>query len=156
MALLPILHAPDPRLRKKTPPVTVFDQKLQTLIDDMFETMYDAPGVGLAAGEFQIYSPNNAMLRANEVAGLMFSAYQQLVLNYGPGTKVDLTPFVSLASNPQALVDALDLTLTRGVMPGDMKQSLVNAINADGSGNVHRVQAAAYLILTSSYYNVWQ
>ena len=117
---------------------------------------YHIPGVGLAAGEFQIYSPNNAMLRANEVAGLMFSAYQQLVLNYGPGTKVDLTPFVSLASNPQALVDALDLTLTRGVMPGDMKQSLVNAINADGSGNVHRVQAAAYLILTSSYYNVWQ
>ena len=51
MALLPILHAPDPRLRKKTPPVTVFDQKLQTLIDDMFETMYDAPGVGLAANQ---------------------------------------------------------------------------------------------------------
>ena len=46
MALLPILHAPDPRLRKKTPPVTVFD-----LIDDMFETMYDAPGVGLAANQ---------------------------------------------------------------------------------------------------------
>jgi peptide deformylase len=51
MALLPILHAPDPRLRKKTPPVTQFDQKLQSLIDDLFETMYDAPGVGLAANQ---------------------------------------------------------------------------------------------------------
>ncbi len=49
MSLLPILQDPDPRLRKKAKPVTVFDAKLQTLIADMFETMYDAPGVGLAA-----------------------------------------------------------------------------------------------------------
>ena len=49
MALLPILEHPDPRLRQKAPPVTVFDAALQTLIDDMFETMYAAPGVGLAA-----------------------------------------------------------------------------------------------------------
>ncbi|MFI4983280.1 MAG: peptide deformylase, partial [Nevskiales bacterium] len=51
MALLPILHHPDPRLRKKTVPVQQFDQKLQKLIDDMFETMYAAPGVGLAANQ---------------------------------------------------------------------------------------------------------
>jgi len=51
MALLPILQHPDPRLRKKTPPVQHFDQKLQKLIDDMFETMYAAPGVGLAANQ---------------------------------------------------------------------------------------------------------
>ena len=49
MALLPILEHPDPRLRQKASPVTVFDEALQRLIDDMFETMYDAPGVGLAA-----------------------------------------------------------------------------------------------------------
>lgn len=49
MALLTILHHPDPRLRQKARPVTVFDPSLQTLIDDMFETMYAAPGVGLAA-----------------------------------------------------------------------------------------------------------
>ncbi|WP_022976697.1 MULTISPECIES: peptide deformylase [Nevskia] len=51
MAILPILIHPDPRLRKKTLPVTVFDDKLQKLIDDLFETMYDAPGVGLAANQ---------------------------------------------------------------------------------------------------------
>lgn len=51
MALLPILHHPDPRLRKKTAPVQQFDQNLQKLIDDMFETMYAAPGVGLAANQ---------------------------------------------------------------------------------------------------------
>lgn len=54
MALLTILHHPDPRLRQKAQPVTVFDAALQTLIDDMFETMYDAPGVGLAATQVGI------------------------------------------------------------------------------------------------------
>ena len=49
MALLPILHHPDPRLRERAQPVQRFDAALQRLIDDMFETMYDAPGVGLAA-----------------------------------------------------------------------------------------------------------
>jgi peptide deformylase len=49
MALLTILQEPDPRLRIKAKPVTVFDAALKQLIDDLFETMYDAPGVGLAA-----------------------------------------------------------------------------------------------------------
>jgi len=49
MAILPILEAPDPRLRTISTPVDTIDDALQTLIDDMFETMYDAPGIGLAA-----------------------------------------------------------------------------------------------------------
>jgi peptide deformylase len=49
MALLPIIEAPDPRLKIVSTPVETFDAALQTLIDDMFETMYDAPGIGLAA-----------------------------------------------------------------------------------------------------------
>ena len=49
MSLLTILHHPDVRLRQNAAPVTVFDLPLQRLIEDMFETMYEAPGVGLAA-----------------------------------------------------------------------------------------------------------
>jgi peptide deformylase len=49
MALLPILEYPDPRLRTKARPVAVFDAALKHRIDDMFETMYAAPGIGLAA-----------------------------------------------------------------------------------------------------------
>ncbi len=49
MALLPILEYPDPRLRTKALPVTVFDAALKRRIDDLFETMYAAPGIGLAA-----------------------------------------------------------------------------------------------------------
>lgn len=51
MAVLDILHHPDPRLRERTRRVTSFDTDLQQLIEDMFETMYAAPGVGLAANQ---------------------------------------------------------------------------------------------------------
>jgi peptide deformylase len=49
MAIRTILEFPDPRLRTRAQPVTVFDAELGQLIDDMFETMYTAPGIGLAA-----------------------------------------------------------------------------------------------------------
>lgn len=49
MALLPILEAPDPRLKVKSTPVEEVTDETRKLIDDMFETMYDAPGIGLAA-----------------------------------------------------------------------------------------------------------
>ena len=49
MAILNILEFPDPRLRTVAKPVGVVDDDLRQLIDDMFETMYAAPGIGLAA-----------------------------------------------------------------------------------------------------------
>lgn len=49
MAILEILEFPDPRLRTKAEPIVEFDEALQQQIDDMFETMYAAPGIGLAA-----------------------------------------------------------------------------------------------------------
>lgn len=49
MALLPILNYPDPRLRTIAKPIETVDADIQTLIADMFETMYEANGVGLAA-----------------------------------------------------------------------------------------------------------
>ncbi|EJM95839.1 peptide deformylase [Herbaspirillum sp. YR522] len=55
MALLPILRYPDPRLHKIAKPVTVFDERIKTLVADMAETMYDAPGVGLAATQIDVH-----------------------------------------------------------------------------------------------------
>ncbi|WP_187336355.1 peptide deformylase [Novosphingopyxis iocasae] len=49
MAIRPILEVPDPRLKTVSTPVTEFDDELRTLVEDMFDTMYDAPGIGLAA-----------------------------------------------------------------------------------------------------------
>ena len=55
MAKLRILEFPDPRLRKKAEPVDTVDDSLRQLIDDMFETMYDAPGIGLAATQVDVH-----------------------------------------------------------------------------------------------------
>jgi len=55
MTLRDILHHPDPRLRKRAQPVTRFDDTLSVLIDDMFETMYAAPGIGLAATQIDVH-----------------------------------------------------------------------------------------------------
>ena len=55
MALLKILRYPDPRLHKVAAPVTEFGERLAKLVADMAETMYDAPGVGLAATQVDVH-----------------------------------------------------------------------------------------------------
>lgn len=55
MALLPILRYPDPRLKTVATPVTQFDDQLEKLVKNMAETMYHAPGVGLAATQVNVH-----------------------------------------------------------------------------------------------------
>jgi peptide deformylase len=55
MAILRILEFPDPRLRKKAVPVADVDANIRSLVDDMFETMYAAPGIGLAATQVDVH-----------------------------------------------------------------------------------------------------
>lgn len=55
MAILPILHYPDPRLRYKALPVEGVDAEVISLLEDMLETMYDAPGIGLAAPQVNVF-----------------------------------------------------------------------------------------------------
>tara|TARA_R110000782_G_scaffold20391_15_gene55046 strand:- start:85 stop:618 length:534 start_codon:yes stop_codon:yes gene_type:complete len=55
MAKLKILEFPDPRLRTKATPVVEVDDQLRNLVADMFETMYDAPGIGLAATQVDVH-----------------------------------------------------------------------------------------------------
>jgi peptide deformylase len=55
MALLSILEFPDSRLRTRAEPVTEFDRALSRLVDEMFETMYAAPGIGLAATQVDVH-----------------------------------------------------------------------------------------------------
>ena len=54
MALREILVIPDPRLREETARVSAIDDRIKTLVKDMFETMYDAPGIGLAAPQIGV------------------------------------------------------------------------------------------------------
>jgi hypothetical protein len=142
-----------------------YSSNLAALGEDIYNPAsvfnYFSPGYvvagtgGLKGPEFQIDNPNNAILRENLIAEF-FNQYSNSVQSYGPGTLVDLTPFLPLASTPATLVNALDLTLTHGTMPAAMKQIVVTAVTADAmNGSLHQVQTACYLILTSSYYNVW-
>lgn len=55
MPKLKILEFPDPRLRTKASPVEVVDDELRAFIGDLFETMYDAPGIGLAATQVDVH-----------------------------------------------------------------------------------------------------
>ena len=54
MSTLNILHFPDPKLRQKAVPVAEVNDEIRTLVDDMFETMYAAPGIGLAAVQVNV------------------------------------------------------------------------------------------------------
>ena len=73
MAIRKIIYLPDPRLRKISTPVQTFDDELYALIDDMFDTMYAAKGVGLAAPQIGL----NIRLSVVDVIG---DKSQQLVL----------------------------------------------------------------------------
>jgi peptide deformylase len=55
MARLPILEYPDPRLRIRAEPVTKVDAEIRSLVDDLLETMYAAPGIGLAATQVDVH-----------------------------------------------------------------------------------------------------
>lgn len=60
MAILPIIEVPDPRLRLVSEPVAAVDEDVRRLVADMFETMYDAPGIGLAA--IQVAVPSRILV----------------------------------------------------------------------------------------------
>lgn len=90
MALLKILEFPDPRLRTVAKPVTVVDDRIRQLTDDMLETMYAAPGIGLAATQVNVHERvlvmdiseehNNPMVFINpeiEVLGPEEQEYQE-------------------------------------------------------------------------------
>ena len=112
------------------------------------------PGSSLLGPEFEIYTPYTSVYRANTLANF-FSSWTSPVLNYGPGTNLDVTPYMALSANPATLVAALDLTLTHGTMPSGLKQEIVTAVTNDTNGNLSRVLTGAWLILISNYYSVW-
>ena len=69
MALLPIITLPDPLLRKPSAPVERVDDELRALADNMLDTMYDAPGVGLAAVQVGVAAPADRGRRRRQGRG---------------------------------------------------------------------------------------
>ena len=71
MALLPILRFPDPRLKKIAAPVTKIDDSIRRLVADMAETMYEAPGIGLAATQVDVHKRIVVIDVSEDKSGLM-------------------------------------------------------------------------------------
>jgi len=117
-----------------------------------------APATPLTGGEFQIFNTFTSIYRANFVANL-FASFSTPVIGYGPGTTIDLTAYQALASNPPALVNAMDQALTRGTLPAAVKNIIATAVAAEDPAGytqgMKQVETALYLIATSNYYNVW-
>ena len=83
MALRTILEFPDPRLRTRALAVTEFDAALGTLIDDLFETMYAAPGIGLAATQIDVHRRVIAIDVSGDRSGRLELVNPQILMREG-------------------------------------------------------------------------
>jgi peptide deformylase len=128
MALLNILRYPDPRLHKVATPVTEFDDGLRTLIADMAETMYEAPGVGLAASQVDVH--------------------KQLVViditDSKDGLQVFINPEITWASEERQVYDEGCLSVP-GVYDGVERPSRVKVKALDAYGKSFELEADGLL-----------
>ncbi|MEC5399153.1 peptide deformylase [Uliginosibacterium sp. H1] len=83
MALLPILHYPDERLHTVAKPVTNVDERIRKLVRDMAETMYAAPGVGLAATQVNVHERVLVIDVSEDKSGLMAFINPEIVEKRG-------------------------------------------------------------------------
>ncbi|MFN3984597.1 MAG: peptide deformylase [Rhodocyclaceae bacterium] len=83
MALLPILRYPDPRLHTRATPVDEVDDVIRTLVADMAETMYEAPGIGLAATQVNVHKRVVVIDITEDKSGLMAFINPEIVERRG-------------------------------------------------------------------------
>lgn len=128
MSILNIIRYPDPRLHKIAKPVTVFDAKLKTLIADMAETMYDAPGVGLAASQVDVH--------------------EQLVVidvsETGDELRIFINPEIIWASEERKMYDEGCLSVP-GIYDGVERPAEVKVRALDADGNAFELHADGLL-----------
>ncbi|SRR5450830_341530 len=128
MALLNILRYPDPRLHKIAKPVAVFDERLKQLVADMADTMYDAPGVGLAATQVDVHE-------------------QVIVIDVsdtGKELRVLINPEIIWASEEMQVYDEGCLSVP-GIYDGVERPARVKARAVDTDGKSFEVEADGLL-----------
>ena len=114
MAILPILEVPDPRLKTISTPVEAFDDELKRLVDDMFETMYAAPGIGLAA--IQIGVPKRLLVMDLQEAGEDENMALEHRLSY-LALIGSVAPMCGLLGTVQGMITSFDKIATSAVSP---------------------------------------
>ena len=122
MAIRPIVYIPDPVLRRKAHKVTAVDKDLQILIDDMIETMREAPGVGLAAPQVGV-------------------SQRLIVVEYGDDEDEDAPKKLFVVINPEIIsaseemVDGIEACLSIPRLMGDVdrhEKVVVKGLNRQG------------------------
>jgi peptide deformylase len=128
MALLNILRYPDPRLHTVAKPVTTFDDRLRKLVADMAETMYAAPGIGLAATQIDVH--------------------EQVIVIDVSGTsnvlRVFINPEIVWASEETQVYDEGCLSVP-GIYDGVERPARVKVRALDADGNAFEVEADGLL-----------
>jgi peptide deformylase len=128
MSILNILRYPDARLHKIAKPVTIFDARLKKLVADMAETMYDAPGVGLAASQVDVH--------------------EQLVVIDTSETNTDLLVFINpeiIWSSPERKVYDEGCLSVPGIYDGVERAAEVKVRALDLDGNSFELHADGLL-----------
>ncbi|GAB2866121.1 peptide deformylase [Pseudoduganella ginsengisoli] len=128
MSKLNILRYPDPRLHKVAKPVTVFDARLAKLVEDMAETMYDAPGVGLAATQVDVHERLMIIDVTEDKTGL----------------KAYVNPEIIWASEDKQVYDEGCLSVP-GIYDGVERPSRVKVRAQDVKGETFEVEADGLL-----------
>jgi peptide deformylase len=128
MALLPILRYPDPRLHKVAKPVQAVDARIRTLIDDMFATMYEAKGIGLAATQVDVHERLIVMDVSEERS-------QRLVL---------INPELLWASDERVKGEEGCLSVP-GIYDGVERAAAVRVRALDEHGNLREIEAEELL-----------
>src|SRR5450830_666807 len=128
MALLNILRYPDPRLHKIAKPVTVFDERIKKLVADMADTMYEAPGVGLAATQVDVHE-------------------QVIVIDVSDASnelRVFINPEITWFSDEKQVYDEGCLSVP-GIYDGVERPARVKARALDADGKAFEVEADGLL-----------
>ncbi|MGB4360910.1 MAG: peptide deformylase [Rhodoferax sp.] len=128
MALLPILCYPDPKLHTVAKPVTAVDARIKTLIADMFETMYEAKGIGLAATQVNVHE-------------------RLIVMDISEGRDVPLVlinPKILWAS-PEMHLNEEGCLSVPGIYDGVKRHDAVKVEALDGEGQSHLIEADGLL-----------
>ena len=130
MAILPILCYPDPRLHKVAQPVAKVDERIQTLVKNMFETMYDAQGIGLAATQVDAHE-RVIVIDVSEERN------EPLVL---------INPEITWASEEKQIGDEGCLSVP-GIYDGVERSTSVKVKALDENGNSREIDAEGMLAI---------
>jgi peptide deformylase len=128
MAILNILRYPDPRLHKVAKPVTAFDERLAKLVADMAETMYEAPGIGLAASQVDVHE---------QVVVIDITEEKNALVAY-------INPEILWASDDKQVYDEGCLSVP-GIYDGVERSSKVKVRAVDVKGQPFEVEAEGLL-----------